>query len=462
VTEICRDNIQVCEDLPKETFSKVADLIRNESHLPRFLHVFDACLWVNKSAFPQTKYQLIQFLANPPIRDSVLGPFLSFFSITKSKPGVVPIEDKIKAFSSDDQFANPLECFRKWKTAGDAEVVYLITAIDFFTHLSHGCDIIAHGFLQTMVSAKSIALCFMHIHHVMGDSKNERAQVGSRLVFWELKRSLLALLEAGFLDSSMKDEEYAFSSLHTMLCRQAMSDVMHCCTRVGREGVLDLTAPICEVSAMGRYISGGVVKMLSSFFEHAFREDLAGPHLQETISTTATILKEAAVQVEKQTHLHNQIKNCLEIMSRASIGNMSQHAGVASYSSMSLVAAGGNGREEIDHERLNLEQSLSSLDKETVLCALEAARRKFQQNESNEINEQLEIFANTLQTDALVCKRMKWEHLQMWQSFLQVNHRFWMNIKRCPGPIVLATTFHANECSVVSLIGVRGIRRRMS
>jgi hypothetical protein len=296
-----------------------------------------------------------------------LGPLLAFFSAKELETGGrdLTVEDKIKAFSSEDQLAEPLECFRKWTNTGDAEVMYLINVLDVLAHLSDGRDPLAEALVQSIVPAKSIALCFMDLHQMMADSKDKA--VSSRMIIWELKRSLLSLLEAGFFDSSLKDDAYAFSSLHTILCRQVTSDVQYICLscreRVVNEGLGNAGAPYCEASAMVRYITDGVVSMLSSFFENMFRAELVTFHLQEALPSMITNFTEAVAQMPKETHLRNEMTKCLEIVRRAaSTLKRSAAAAAAAHAVSSASLAGSDlevtAKEEIRKERLNLMRSL--------------------------------------------------------------------------------------------------------
>ena len=144
--------------MPPEIFNEVVDQIVNWSRLPRFVNVFDAGLWVYKAACPRVKYQLIEILSKPQTKESVLGPLLSFFSANEAEGGAknLTVQDKIKVFPSDEELAEPLEFFRKWKTAGDAEIVYLIHLLKLLSHLADGRDPLAESLVQSIAPATSI------------------------------------------------------------------------------------------------------------------------------------------------------------------------------------------------------------------------------------------------------------------------------------------------------------------
>ena len=179
MAEVCRDNIQLCEEMPPEIFNEVVDQIVNWFRLPRFVNVFDAGLWVYKAACPRAKYQLIEILSKPQTKESVLGPLLSFFQRTRRKevPRISQSKTKLRCFLQMKSSQSPLEFFRKWKTAGNAEIVYLIHLLKLLSHLADGRDPLAESLVQSIAPAKSIALRFMDLHQMMADS------MGSRLIF---------------------------------------------------------------------------------------------------------------------------------------------------------------------------------------------------------------------------------------------------------------------------------------
>mmetsp|Transcript_93713 Transcript_93713/g.176183 ORF Transcript_93713/g.176183 Transcript_93713/m.176183 type:complete len:1880 (-) Transcript_93713:93-5732(-) len=274
IAEICRENIGLCEQMPQGIVMNMVLGANSRRRRPDVLEAVLACVAVNDSQrpVPRVKRILLEALTDRDCQEQML---LLYNSDEKRhrRRGLVA------SFSSTEALDLPLEMFRYYKTDEDAELTYHLCSLRLLIILSIGRDPLAEAFVQSILSVQETALSFIDL---CTDEK-----VSDMRMAIALKMYFLQLMEAAYFDSSLRDDNYAASTLHAMVLEEMRKEI---------ERYWDNRNLHVQL-----YMVQGIIKMFSSYMEYVYSPQRAPKSVKKQVDKLKPIIDELTAIYSQST-----------------------------------------------------------------------------------------------------------------------------------------------------------------